>query len=395
MFCSSCGNQLNPDSRFCNGCGAPVASNATEAVGNTAVDNSAKLDNLYKLAHGAREENNAEKALQYYEQILLENPNSWEATFYSAYYSSIQKCKNNEMGSAITLLQNCIDNVLNLIKSNVKDINEQKTAIDEIVLRLDGARKALHDVNRNNFNTFYNKFIYSDLSTYITNQFYKYLEQTSSYNLNLSKIDYLLGKKLLEMCNIDISFGDLAEAAIKDAISMAHNNPIDYSSAWKSFEALDEVKRAKNTKESDTEKFEKECNNIIKQIIQKREEATKKRFEDYWKTHQSEKASLESEKQTLTEQISDINNKEIPAIPGYSEMINLNKRVEQLISEKSIFSFFKFKEKKAMQEQIDSTNNELEKVRSRVNPVIEDMRKRISQFESKIKDIDTELTKPR
>jgi len=30
MFCSSCGNQLNPDSRFCNGCGTPTAGAASD-----------------------------------------------------------------------------------------------------------------------------------------------------------------------------------------------------------------------------------------------------------------------------------------------------------------------------------------------------------------------------
>lgn len=50
------------------------------------VDNSNKLNNLFQLARRAVQTNNNKAACQYYESILIEDPNSWEATLFSAYY---------------------------------------------------------------------------------------------------------------------------------------------------------------------------------------------------------------------------------------------------------------------------------------------------------------------
>ena len=49
------------------------------------IDNSEKLENLFVLARRAKEGHDWGKAQDYYEQIALEYPNSWEATFYIPY----------------------------------------------------------------------------------------------------------------------------------------------------------------------------------------------------------------------------------------------------------------------------------------------------------------------
>jgi len=145
MYCSSCGNQLIPDSHFCNKCGTPITNNTVEVVGNVAVDNSTKLDNLYKLARRARDEKNDEKAAQYYEQILLESPNNWEPAFYSIYYSAIQKCYSGEIVSTITLLENSLDNIICYIKE-IKDNDKLKAAAKEVSERISIVASELYEV---------------------------------------------------------------------------------------------------------------------------------------------------------------------------------------------------------------------------------------------------------
>ena len=129
-----------------------------------------------------------------------------------------------------------------------------------------------------------------------------------------------------------------------------------------------------------------------------KEKLSKRRFDEYWATHQSEKEAFESERKSLFEQISVLDS-EISTIPqkteGYSTMLELQKKVENLASEKKALSFFKAKEKKAIQEQIDSINNDIVPIQSRINSAIEEIRKRISPLQNRIKAIDTELTKPR
>jgi len=76
-------------------------------------------------------------------------------------------------------------------------------------------------------------------------------------------------------------------------------------------------------------------------------------------------------------------------------MLELQKKVENLASDIKALSLFKTKEKKAIQEQIDSINNEIAPIQSRINSAIEEIRKRIYPLQNRIKGIDTELTKPR
>jgi hypothetical protein len=121
----------------------------------------------------------------------------------------------------------------------------------------------------------------------------------------------------------------------------------------------------------------------------------KQSFKEYWDSHPDDKIALESEKQSLTQQIANLNDKDIPAIPGYIEMNKLNGKINELISEKKALGIFKFKEKKAVQQQIDSINIEIESILLRINPAIAEIRELISEHKNRIKVIDTELTKPR
>lgn len=91
----------------------------------------------------------------------------------------------------------------------------------------------------------------------------------------------------------------------------------------------------------------------IKDAKEKRErEAAQKRFNDYWAEHAELKASLESEKNNLTAQISAINaasdkkvatlNKEIAAIPGKEEIDNIAERIQcnlQRIKQRKMIPF--------------------------------------------------------
>ena len=104
-----------------------------EVAGKVTVDNRAKLDNLYKLARRAIDGGNIEKAAQYYEQILLEDPNNWEPAFYSAYFSAVQKYKNGRSAieNAVGLVGGCLDSVFELIEK-IQNINERDTAFNEV-----------------------------------------------------------------------------------------------------------------------------------------------------------------------------------------------------------------------------------------------------------------------
>jgi len=137
-----------------------------------------------------------------------------------------------------------------------------------------------------------------------------------------------------------------------------------------------------------------EMNPILKEQRLKREQEERERRLKEEQEKREKKFRLEAEKQSLTEQIASLNN-EVSAIPEYSEIKKLKEQVEKLTSEKYNIGFIFFKKRKAVQEQIDSINAELEKLKVRVNTTVEEINKRASQIASRMKEIGTELTKLR
>jgi len=390
---------VKQDSAFvCQSCGLKysieeakkmMSDGLAKSTGKTVATNTAKLDNLYKLARRAKDENNTEKAAQYYDQILLEDTNSWEAMFYSNFYAAIQKWRNGEKGSALSSLQNCIGNVIGIIKGT----DEEYSAVTEIVKQLNGICLAFYEGNKGNFNAFYSRYLEIDYSLRNHNSFLRYISQISGINKGIAQIYYVLGVGMLEIANAKNYLDDVIETAMENAIRMVNNNPCDY--IFRAYSGLPDIPHLENSVHSEATKLENLCYKVRKLLEEKREALAKQRLKEYWDAHQTEKAALESEKQSLTQQIADLDNKEIPAIPGYAEVKKLNEKVDALTYKKETIGFFKFKEKKAVQQQIDSTKTEINDIMSRVNPIIEEIRKRISEYKDRIETIDTELTKPR
>ena len=147
IVCEMCeGSEfLKQDGMFvCQGCGMKysveeakkiMVEDDVEApvkkVNTVKVDASDELSNLYQLARRARENNNSENAAKYYDMVLVKDPNSWEANFYSVYYESMS-CKIAQIQSAAIKVNNCEDTVLSLIKDSITDPDELYKAIDTI-----------------------------------------------------------------------------------------------------------------------------------------------------------------------------------------------------------------------------------------------------------------------
>lgn len=144
MVCEMCGGtdlQKEDGVFVCKSCGCKYSveearklmiEGTVDVTGSTVkVDTSAELKNLYELARRAKTDGNSENAQKYYEQILIKDPSSWEANFYSTFYQSMN-CKIGEIGMAAIRVSNCEDTVLKLIKENVSDSEEQRKAVDEV-----------------------------------------------------------------------------------------------------------------------------------------------------------------------------------------------------------------------------------------------------------------------
>lgn len=93
LVCDMCGsnNVIKQDGLFvCQACKTKYSieeakkmmfGDVVEVEGTVKIDSSDELANLYELARRARETSDTTYALGYYEQILIKDPNSWEAQF--------------------------------------------------------------------------------------------------------------------------------------------------------------------------------------------------------------------------------------------------------------------------------------------------------------------------
>jgi hypothetical protein len=347
FVCQSCGTKYSVEEAK-----KMMSGGAVEVTGKVTADNS-KLGNLYKVARRAREDADTERAFKSYEQILLEDPDNWEPIFFSAYYSAINILKNDKKGDSVKVVGGSVSLGGNYRSGIIPAINAIGKCLDRTFSIIEKTQE--YDEQKAQIDT---------VSSYV-----------ESFSTNMKEI---IENEADRMSNEIQKWGDNVEGGFLKSLSMGTKNRNKEGQMRRMVSDLFDL----------VQKRKKE----IYDIIQKR------RFDEFWATNQPLKAELESEKTSSAEQIANLN-KEIPSIPakieGYAEMVELQKKVESLNSEKKALGLFKFKEKKAVQVQIDSTNNEIAPIKARIDSAIEEVKKRISTIESRIQAIDTELTKPR
>jgi len=145
LTCEMCGstNLIKENSVYiCQSCGTKYSTEEAKKLmidgtvsveGTVKIDTSAELINLYQIARRAKETDNYENALKYYDMILVKDPNSWEANFYVVYFRAIS-CKIAEIQNAAILVTNCLETVLQLIKNQIEDKEQQSKAVLDVFL---------------------------------------------------------------------------------------------------------------------------------------------------------------------------------------------------------------------------------------------------------------------
>ena len=121
----------------CQSCGMKYSLEEVRKLtveGTVKVDNTDRVNNLYTSARKARDINDLERAANFYDMILQEEPDSWEANFYSVYCSAAS-CKIAQIKSSSKLIANNFPIVLGLIHKSVPD-NKQASIVDEVVTRI-------------------------------------------------------------------------------------------------------------------------------------------------------------------------------------------------------------------------------------------------------------------
>lgn len=95
------------------------------------------IANALKLARRAKEDNDSEGAKKYYELVLLEDPDNWEANFYGAYFTAQSTTLQNIPSTASTFA-NKLKSALRLVKESIEDSLELKTTVTEMSAKVLG-----------------------------------------------------------------------------------------------------------------------------------------------------------------------------------------------------------------------------------------------------------------
>lgn len=164
LVCEMCGGTdlIKQDGVFvCQSCGCKYSveearkmmvevEGTIDVSGSTVkVDTSKRLENLYILARRARDNNNVQDAAKYYYEIRLEDPNSWEAAFYGAYFTALD-CKIGQIGPAARTLAESLDTIALLIIGHVPQ-EEKKQAYTEMLTRANFAGRVLYSGAKNHY----------------------------------------------------------------------------------------------------------------------------------------------------------------------------------------------------------------------------------------------------
>lgn len=184
FVCQSCGIKYSVEEAK-----KMMIDSAVEITGTVKIDTSSELINLYEVARRAKDSNNNENALRYYDMILIKDPSSWEANFYVVFFRAMS-CKIAEIQNAAISLSNCIPSTLDLVKNNISNEDKQEKIVKELYLRISSISDMLYNAATNHYN---------GIDIQIRN---KYIQEYI-YNVFASKdIMYIFGDCLI------ISFGD-------------------------------------------------------------------------------------------------------------------------------------------------------------------------------------------
>ncbi len=196
---------------------APQAA-APQAGPQAAAPQNDEAANLLQLARRAVETSNWESAGKYYDALLVKEPNSWEAAFYTVYAKAME-CKIAQISSACYSISNCVRSVAGLIRDHVAP-EEQSSALDTLVNRCRTIAALMASASKNHY-----EGIDSDIRS-------RYFSEYSGNLTAAREISMSCGDAIDSVFGSQPKLGAYAARAWKNGLSLSDSYSVISSSAY-------------------------------------------------------------------------------------------------------------------------------------------------------------------
>lgn len=323
-----------------------------DVQGTVKVDNTAFVEKYLANARRAKEKEDWEEVEKYYNMVEQNDPDNIEAIFYSSYGKAKASLSEDDVykrADTFKILKNCISVIDDHYKLERREENEEAI----ISMGIDLAKMICSGFVYHESKNGYGVVVKTDKSETVK-MFGSLIDGFRETMNNIQKIDdqpYL---------------HETAIALYTTAMATGY---------WKKdyFQKLiDEEKRELK---------------VLKE----------KAISAYWSEHTEEKTALDQEKEALCAKVEKLN-AEMSSLPEIKTEEEIEKRIEALQREKAMLSlkFFKGKEQKALQEQIDRLiSADLNKAKESRAAAVAPIQEQIDSANERIVEIILELTKER
>lgn len=179
-----------------------------------------KVANLLRAIRRTGEDGDYQEAVMYCRQAIAEEPNSWEAIFYLAYYDTLQG-SSADLHDRVEKLYHKIHTILHLVWESGMDADATKSALREIDVKLRVLTNSLYHYCIARHNKYNNPLHTTAVRTRV-------YQETQLQISNLYSIAFEFGDCLCQM------FGNRGELApfIRDTACAAWSYGIEMQSRW-------------------------------------------------------------------------------------------------------------------------------------------------------------------
>lgn len=157
LVCEMCGSHdfIKQDGMYvCQHCNTKYTAEEAKKL-FVAIDNSSKIENLIKVARQAQTESNFEKAGRYYDMVLQEQADNWEAAFYTV-YDSAMGTNIAGISSAAYSIGSCLPNVLQQLKKDGYSKEQENDHLEKICVCLSRAGASFYQAALTHYKKYQN-----------------------------------------------------------------------------------------------------------------------------------------------------------------------------------------------------------------------------------------------